>query len=136
MNLNFLKRGIEKKLKTSWINEQSFYIYNRHKNNNNFDVNYIHSELIIPEKNLKDYQSMNTSREDVKLELLKNLYNKNKLKDFFKRFNLKVPELYFYSNKRCDITDVLYSLDSYVAKPAHMSESVGVYIKSNNEPIS
>jgi hypothetical protein len=125
----------KKKLETSWINEQDFYIYHRNKNKSNFDVNYIHPELIISEKSLKDYQTMNISRKDVKLELIKNLYNKNKLKDFFKKFNLKVPELYFYSNKKCDITDILSSLDSYVAKPAHMSESVGVYIKSNKEDI-
>jgi len=123
---------IEKNLETSWSHEQSFYIYYRTKSENHFDVSYIHPELVISEKDLKTYKSMNLSRADVKLELIRHLYNKRNLKEFLYNYDLNIPETYFYSNQKCDIKDILSNLESYVAKPAHMSESVGVYVKSKN----
>lgn len=119
-------------LKTSWVESQSFYIYSRSINKNNFDVDYIHKELIIPEKKLESYKSMNLSRSFVKLEIFRNLYNKKNLKEFLKKYNLNIPETYFYSDIKCDIRELLSNLDTYVAKPAHMSESVGVFVKSKN----
>jgi hypothetical protein len=116
----------------SYLSEKIFYVYFRSKSNNNFDVNYIHPELIIPEKDLKGYSSMNLSRKDVKLELIRHLYNKRNLKDFLYNYNLNIPETYFYSNEKCDIRELLTNLESFVAKPAHLSESVGVYVKSKD----
>jgi hypothetical protein len=123
---------LEKNFETSWTDEQSFYIYYRHKEKSSFDVSHIYPEFIIEEKNLKNYNSMNLNRSNIKLELLRDLYNKIKLKTFLKSYNVNIPETYFYSNKKFDVRELLSSLESFVAKPAHMSESVGVYVKSKN----
>jgi hypothetical protein len=114
---------------TSWSNDQRFFIYKRSKKSNFYGVDYISPEFIIDEKSLSDYDSMNYSKRLVKSSILKSLYNKKNLKLKFQEFGFNVPKTYFYSSKKVDIVSVLENLETFVAKPAHFSESIDVFIK-------
>jgi hypothetical protein len=118
-------------VKTSWTEDQNIFYYWRYNDNNSYGVDFIKSEFIIPEKYLRDYDSMNFSKRFVKSEELKLLYNKYNCKLKFSEFEFNVPELYFYSKDKCDLTPILSQYNTFVAKPAHFSESVDVYIKKN-----
>ena len=96
-----------------------------------FDVDYIDSEFIIKSDQLDDYYSMNKSRENIKSNKLKYLYNKNNIKKEFINTGFNTPELYLYTQNEISLTD-LSKYNTYVVKPAHMSWSDHVYINSVN----
>ena len=66
----------------------------------------------------------------IECDTMRKLYNKYEVKKFFEGFGLNVPKLYYYTNKERDIKHALR--DQYVAKPAHMSESDGVFINEQD----
>ena len=121
--------------KTSWSDITDFFIYskelveNSDLNNFVFGVEHICKEFMVPEINLKSYDDMNFSKRNVKSEDLRLLYNKYFSKKEFVEIGFNVPELYFYDYKKCDLSKILTKYDSFVAKPAHFSESVDVFIK-------
>ena len=96
-----------------------------------FDVDYIDPEFIIKSDQLDDYYSMNKSRENIKSNKLKYLYNKNNIKKEFINTGFNTPELYLYTQNEISLTD-LSKYNTYVVKPAHMSWSDHVYINSVN----
>jgi len=118
-------------VKTSWTENQNIFYYWKYSENNFYDVDFINKNLIIPEKYLKDYDSMNFYKRFVKSDELRNLYNKynNKLK--FLEFGFNVPELYHYTKDKIDLIPIMKKLKTFVAKPAHFSESVDVFIKKS-----
>ena len=113
----------------SWSDEQSIIYYYKYEDNFQFDVNWILPEFIIPEKSLKDYTSMNSSKKFVISNTLRKYYNKFHLKQKFKEIGFNVPKTYFYTNTVTDLTTHLKQYSTFVAKPAHMSESISVFIK-------
>ena len=96
-----------------------------------FDADYIDPEFIIKSDQLDDYYSMNKSRENIKSNKLKYLYNKNNIKKEFINTGFNTPELYLYTQNEISLTD-LSKYNTYVVKPAHMSWSDHVYINSVN----
>ena len=96
-----------------------------------FDADYIDPEFIIKSDQLDDYYSMNKSRENIKSNKLKYLYNKNNIKKEFIQTGFNTPELYLYTQNEISLTD-LSKYNTYVVKPAHMSWSDHVYINSVN----
>lgn len=120
-----------KKLETSWTEDQDFfYFYIDKYDEFEFDVNYILPEYIIPEKCLKEYEDMLIFKKDIHSEKLKYLYNKNNLKKLFIESGFDVPKTYLYTTEQMNFAEKLKDLESFVAKPAHRSESVDVYVKS------
>jgi hypothetical protein len=117
--------------KTSWTPEQSIYYYYRYNDHFQFDVSYILPEFRISEKDLSSFSSMNQSKRFIKSDILKKYYNKFNLKQKFIEIGFNVPETYLYTNSKSDITECLNNHKTYVAKPAHMSESVCINIKSS-----
>lgn len=91
-----------------------------------YNVDFIDKEFIVEEQYLGNYYALNNSREDIKSERLKYLYNKNNIKKEFIDIGFNVPELYKYSTERIDISDLDYK--NFVAKPAHMSWGDNVFI--------
>jgi hypothetical protein len=119
-----------RKLETSWSEDQDlFYFYIEKDNDFEFDVDFILPEYRISETYLKEYEDMLIWKKDIHSERLKLLYNKNNLKNLFIDLGFEVPETYLYTNSQMDFTEKLKNLNSFVAKPAHRSESVDVYIK-------
>ena len=96
-----------------------------------FDADYIDPEFIIKSDQLDDYYSMNKSRENIKSNKLKYLYNKNNIKKEFINTGFNTPELYLYTQNEISLTD-LSKYNTYVVKPSHMSWSDHVYINSVN----
>jgi hypothetical protein len=113
----------------SWTDDQTIIYYYKYEDNFQFDVNWILPEFRIPEKSLKDYTSMNSSKKFVISETLRKYYNKFHLKQKFKEIGFNVPETYFYTNTETDLITHLKQYSTFVAKPAHMSESISVFIK-------
>lgn len=122
----------EFKLPVSWTENQTFYIIQSENDTGGeswqpkYDVSFIDKDFIVPEKNLKGYDSMNISVKNVKSEKLKYLYNKNNIKKEFIETGFNVPELYLYTTKEISINDI--PNQRYVVKPAHMSFSNHVSI--------
>jgi len=80
----------------------------------------------------KDYRSTLYKKNKIECETIKKLYNKYESKKFFESFGLNVPTLYYYTNAEKDIGHILSYHKKYVAKPAHMSESDGIFINDKN----
>jgi glutathione synthase/RimK-type ligase-like ATP-grasp enzyme len=93
-----------------------------------FDHSYIRDEYKIPIE--KGYMRTLIHKNKIECEKIKELYNKHNVKLFFQNYGLNVPELYYYTTKDTDITHALRK--QYVAKPAHMSESDGVFINDQD----
>lgn len=122
----------EFKIETSWVEEKiNLYYYHFIDNNNVYNVDFLNKEFIIPEKCLKDYSSMNSSKKFVISEKLKEYTNKFNLKQKFKEIGFNTPETYLYTEVQKNIISDLENLKTFVVKPAHMSESVGVFKKKN-----
>ena len=123
-----------KKLETSWSEDQDFFYFFIEKDSDfEFDVNFILPEYRISETYLKEYEDMLIWKKDIHSEKLKLLYNKNNLKNLFIESGFEVPETYLYTTSQMDFTENLKSLECFVAKPAHRSESVDVYVKKTNK---
>lgn len=129
-NLKIIKPKIFKAI-TSWVGDQPIYYYYKYEDKFQFDVDYVLPEFKISEKDLSSFSKMNYSKRFIKSDILKKLYNKFNLKQKFIELGFNVPKTYLYANSNSDITDCLNSKSTFVAKPAHMSESVGVNIKSS-----
>ena len=71
-----------------------------------FDADYIDPEFIIKSDQLDDYYSMNKSRENIKSNKLKYLYNKNNIKKEFINTGFNTPELYLYTQNEISLTDL------------------------------
>lgn len=115
----------------SWHQQQSLVHYWRWKDNANYGVESIRPEFIIPEASLKNYTTMNWSKRLIKSEVLKGLYNKYNSKLIFLEFGFRVPELYHYTENQSNLVPILADLKTFVAKPAHFSESVDVFQKKS-----
>ena len=76
----------------------------------------------------KNYRDTLWNKNKIECETIKKLYNKYEVKRFFESYNLNVPKLYYYTNIERDIRHILSYYKEYVAKPAHMSESDGIFI--------
>lgn len=125
------------KLKTSWKEDQDFFIYNKvNEEEFLFDVEYIPINDRIVEKNLQNYDSMLESRKLINSEKYKDLFNKNNLKKLFNNVGFNTPQTYLYSESEIDLEKELNKLKSFVAKPAHRSESVDVFIKSEKSKLN
>jgi hypothetical protein len=118
-------------VETSWTHDQEIYYYWKYTDDNFYDVSFIKPEFIIPEKYLKDYDTMNYSKQFVKSDDLNYLRNKYNSKMKFIEFGFNAPELYFYSKDKCDLKPIISNLKTFVAKPSHFSESVDIFIKKN-----
>ena len=77
-----------------------------------------------------DYRETLRHKNKVESDKIKELYNKYNVKVFFEKHGLTVPKLYYYTNVQKDITP--YLREEYVAKPAHMSESDGIFINEKD----
>jgi hypothetical protein len=125
------------KLKTSWKEDQDFFIYNKvNEEEVLFDVEYIPIGDRIIEKNLQNYDSMLDSRKIINSKKYRDLFNKNTLKNLFNKVGFNTPETYLYSESEIDLEKELNKLKSFVAKPAHRSESVDVFIKSEESKLN
>lgn len=95
-----------------------------------FDYDYVDNKY----KTSIEYSYRKTliHKNSVECETIKKLYNKYEVKKFFEKFELNVPKLYYYTNIERDIAHILSYHKIYVAKPAHMSESDGVFINDRN----
>ena len=78
----------------------------------------------------ENYMSTLRKKNDIECEKIKYLYNKLNSKKYFEEYGLKVPKIYYYTNTARDITG--YLREEYVAKPAHMSESDGIFINDSD----
>ena len=114
---------------TSWTPDQNIVYYYRYRDEYKFDVNYINPEFRVPENLLKDYYTINTSKKFVISDTLRKYYNKFYLKEKFKQIGFNVPETYFYTETETDLPTHFKNISTFVAKPVHMSESNGVFIK-------
>lgn len=94
-----------------------------------YDVGFIEHAYIVPLERIYGYIYMNASRKYIKHERLRYLYNKNNIKKEFQSIGFNVPELYLYTNDEITQEDLLKH-KSFVAKPAHMSESDNVVINN------
>ena len=95
-----------------------------------YDSSYILPEFKIDFNKCSSYWGAVLSRRHVNSGIMRLLYNKKKIKDFFSNRGLNVPNLYFYSKEKADIRP--YLKEKYVAKPAHLSESDFVFINDKN----
>lgn len=93
-----------------------------------FDNSYVYDKYKTPME--KEFRPTLRHKNKIKCDKIKELYNKYNVKLFFEEYGLNVPKLYCYSTKDSDITHVLK--EQYVAKPAHMSESDGVFINDED----
>jgi len=93
-----------------------------------FNHSFIHDKYKIPFE--KDYMTTLRHKNKIECEKIKELYNKHNVKMFFQHNGLNVPELYYYTTKDTDIKHALRK--QYVAKPAHMSESDGLFINEQD----
>ena len=80
----------------------------------------------------EDYRSTLRHKNKIECETIKKLYNKYEVKKFFESFSLNVPSLYYYTNSENDVGHILSFKKEYVAKPAHMSESDGIFINDSD----
>lgn len=127
---------INKRLETSWTPYQDFYYFYIEKDNEfEFDVDYILPEYRIPESHLKEYEEMLIYKKDIPSKKLKYLYNKNNLKNLFIEMGFEVPTTYLYTTKKIDFSREFTNWNSFVAKPAHRSESVDVFIRKNRSEL-
>lgn len=93
-----------------------------------FDHTYIHDKYKTPIE--KTYAGTLRHKNHIKCDQVKKLYNKYEVKKFFEEKGLNVPSLYYYTNRAWDIKHALR--ERYVAKPAHMSESDGIFINDKD----
>ena len=93
-----------------------------------YDKSFVSQEFITPIEN--DYRKTLRHKNKIESDKVKELYNKKNVKMFFEKHGLTVPKLYYYTNSKRDITT--YLREEYVAKPAHMSESDGIFINEQN----
>lgn len=89
-----------------------------------FNNSYVYDKYKTPME--EDYRSTLRHKNKIECDKIKELYNKYNVKRFFEEYGLNVPKLYYYTNKSQDIKHSLR--EEYVAKPAHMSESDGIFI--------
>jgi hypothetical protein len=123
--------SINQKLETSWdLKQDFFYFYIQREENFEFDVNYILPEYRVPINKLQDYESMLISKKDIQSEKLKFLFNKNNLKKIFDSVGFNTPETYLYTKTENNFYEILKNYNTFVAKPAHRSESVDIFINS------
>ena len=118
-------------VRCSWHQQQNLVYYWRWSDNAAFGVESIRPEYIIPEDSLKNYATMNWSKRLIKSDKLRDLYNKYNSKLIFSEFGFRVPELYHYTETGGDLVPILANLKTFVAKPAHFSESVDIFTKSS-----
>ena len=93
-----------------------------------YNKSFIAQEYVTPIE--EDYRKTLRHKNTIESDKVKELYNKKNVKVFFEKHGLTVPKLYYYTNSQRDITT--YLREEYVAKPAHMSESVGIFINERN----
>jgi glutathione synthase/RimK-type ligase-like ATP-grasp enzyme len=93
-----------------------------------FDDSFVLNEYKTPMG--KNYLFTLMGKNRINFETLKKLYNKLEVKLFFEKHGLNIPKLYHYTNKNENIEK--YLKEKYVAKPAHMSESDGVFINEKD----
>lgn len=100
----------------------------------NWSAQFNHSDVDDKYKTPIEMRYMSTLRHknNIECEKIKKLYNKYEVKKFFEEFDLNVPKLYYYTNKKRNIEHILSYHKDYVAKPAHMSESDGVFINDDD----
>lgn len=95
-----------------------------------FNYSYVDVKYKTPIE--KDYRKTLWNKNKIECETIKKLYNKYEVKRFFESYELTVPKLYYYTNIERDIEHILSYHKKYVAKPAHMSESDGIFINDKN----
>ncbi len=95
-----------------------------------FNYSYVDDKYKTPVE--KDYRSTLWYKNKIECETIKKLYNKYEVKRFFESYDLTVPKLYYYTNIERDIEHILSYHKKYVAKPAHMSESDGIFINDED----
>jgi len=78
----------------------------------------------------KDYHTTLRKKNKIECEVFRKLYNKLSVKEFFIGYGFNVPKTYYYANKEENI--IPHLTDKCVAKPAHMSESDGVFINEKD----
>lgn len=100
----------------------------------NWSAQFNHSDVDDKYKTPIEMRYMSTlsHKNNIECEKIKKLYNKYEVKKFFEEFDLNVPKLYYYTNKKRNIEHILSYHKNYVAKPAHMSESDGVFINDDD----
>lgn len=123
-------------LPTSWTKKQTFYIYNKViEEQVIFTVDGINQNIRVPENKLNSYQTMLLTRKDIEEDFLRNLYNKSQLKELFLQHGFNVPKTYLYRTEKSDISDEIRNLNKFVAKPAHASESLNVFINNGETKV-
>ncbi len=128
---------IHQLLETSWTSDQDFYYYYKEKDFKvEFGTDFILPEYRVSDSLITDYDNMLLSKKDIESEKLKILFNKQNLKNLFRQIGFNVPETYNYSNCKTNIEDVLKKYNTFVAKPAHRSECVGVYINDGSVKVN
>jgi len=95
-----------------------------------FDNSYVYDKYKTPIE--EDYRSTLRHKNKIECNTIKKLYNKYEVKNFFEGWELNVPKLYYYTNIERDLKHILSFHEEYVAKPAHMSESDGVFINDTD----
>ncbi len=95
-----------------------------------FNHSYVENKYKTPIT--KNYFNTLIYKNKIKCNKLKTLYNKYKVKIFFEKHDLNVPKLYFYTSIEQNIEHILSNHKEYVAKPAHMSESDGIFINESD----
>jgi glutathione synthase/RimK-type ligase-like ATP-grasp enzyme len=93
-----------------------------------FSVEGVPEELRVPESQLVDYNTMNLSKKYVTSETLRKYYNKFNIKSKFIEIGFNVPKTYHYLTEKTNLCELTSELDSFVAKPAHMSFGDNVFI--------
>lgn len=118
-------------IETTWLEKQEIYYYYRDKPcAGSFGVDHVREEFRLREEEFSCYDNILKSRTRIDSELLRRLNNKNNAKRLFSEIGFNVPETIAYLTEKTDLVPILEGIESFVAKPAHWSESVDVHIKS------
>lgn len=121
---------------TSWAPDQNIYYYYPDRPcEGAFDVDHLPEEILLDEDDVSTYEKMLMSRKRIVSQTLKRLNNKNESKKIFEQVGFNVPRRILYTNQETDIEQTLRKLESFVAKPAHWSESVDVHIKRPGQSV-
>lgn len=126
-------KTFELQVETTWIESQTLHYYFPDiPSQNSFGVEDVSDEFIMSEDEVSTYENILHSRSRMNSDLLKRLTNKNESKKLLQEIGFDVPKKILYTTEQTDLVPALSELKSFVAKPAHWSESVDVHIKRPN----
>jgi hypothetical protein len=122
-------------VETTWSSQDVYYYYPDTPYENSFGPEHIEDANRMIDEEISSWENILFSRTRIDCPNMRRYSNKNEAKALFKRHGLNVPKLLLYTTQERDISSALDSMDSFVAKPAHWSESVDVHIKEPGKKV-